>query len=96
MIANGKLNPQRSACPRTILLLLICSCAAYGGATITINDVDGPGEGFNDPTAATPVGGNSGTTIGQQRLIPSKKPRKSGGKPSKARWKSWWKRNSRH
>ncbi len=24
--------------------------------------------GFNDPTPATPVGGNDGTTIGQQRL----------------------------
>ena len=25
--------------------------------------------GFNDPTPATPVGGNTGTTVGQQRLI---------------------------
>ncbi len=25
--------------------------------------------GFNDPTPATPVGGNNGTTVGQQRLI---------------------------
>lgn len=37
-------------------------------ATITINVVDGAGEGFNDTTAASPVGGNPGTTIGQQRL----------------------------
>ena len=35
---------------------------------ITVN-LDGPGEGFNDPTMAAPVGGNTGTTIGQQRLI---------------------------
>ena len=28
-----------------------------------------PGEGFNDPTPAAPVGGNTGTTLGQQRLI---------------------------
>jgi hypothetical protein len=27
------------------------------------------GQGFNDPTPAAPVGGNPGTTIGQQRLI---------------------------
>src|SRR6185312_7928930 len=27
------------------------------------------GVGFNDTTPATPVGGNSGTTLGQQRLI---------------------------
>jgi hypothetical protein len=38
------------------------------GATITIVNLDGPGEGFNDPTPASPVGGNPGTTIGAQRL----------------------------
>jgi murein DD-endopeptidase MepM/ murein hydrolase activator NlpD len=38
-------------------------------ATFTIINNDGPGEGFNDSTPATSVGGNSGTTIGQQRLI---------------------------
>src|SRR2546421_7270634 len=37
-------------------------------ATITIVNLDGPGEGFNDPTPAAPVGGNPGTTIGAQRL----------------------------
>lgn len=39
------------------------------GANITIINGDGPTEGFNDPTPAAPVGGNPGTTIGQQRLI---------------------------
>ncbi|MFQ3242977.1 MAG: hypothetical protein ACI9JZ_002683, partial [Lentimonas sp.] len=34
---------------------------------IFINN-DGPGEGLNDTTAATPVGGNPGTTLGAQRL----------------------------
>lgn len=38
------------------------------GSTFTIINLDGASEGFNDPTAATPVGGNSGTTLGQQRL----------------------------
>jgi hypothetical protein len=33
-----------------------------------INNVDGPNEGFNDPTPVAPVGGNTGTTLGQQRL----------------------------
>lgn len=42
--------------------------AAPEAATITIINNDGPGEGFNDPTPATPVSGNNGTTIGQQRL----------------------------
>jgi hypothetical protein len=32
-------------------------------------NVDGPGEGFNDPTPVAPVGGNTGTTLGEQRLI---------------------------
>jgi hypothetical protein len=38
-------------------------------ANIVINNLDPPGEGFNDPTPATPVGGNPGTTLGEQRLI---------------------------
>ena len=39
-----------------------------GTATITIVNADGPGEGFNDTSPRTPVGGNNGTTLGQQRL----------------------------
>src|SRR5215472_8800812 len=38
-------------------------------ATITVINKNNPGVGFNDPTPATPVGGNTGTTLGQQRLI---------------------------
>lgn len=38
-------------------------------ATIVIVNADGAGEGFNDPTVVAPVGGNSGTTLGAQRLI---------------------------
>jgi hypothetical protein len=37
-------------------------------ATIVIVNNDGPGEGFNDPTAVAPVGGNPGVTLGAQRL----------------------------
>jgi hypothetical protein len=36
--------------------------------TVTIVNGDGPGEGFNDTTPTAPVGGNTGVTIGQQRL----------------------------
>jgi hypothetical protein len=43
--------------------------AAVHAATIAIVNNDGPNEGFNDPTAAAPVGGNPGTTIGAQRLF---------------------------
>src|SRR5215813_9388612 len=44
------------------------SPAAHAATFIIVNN-DGPGEGFNDPTPATPVGGNTGATIGAQRLI---------------------------
>ncbi|HSN91273.1 MAG TPA: PA domain-containing protein [Anaeromyxobacteraceae bacterium] len=43
--------------------------AAGLAANVVIVNGDGPGEGFNDPTFAAPVGGNAGTTVGQQRLI---------------------------
>jgi len=49
-------------------LALVCTATMARAATITIVNLDGSGEGFNDATAATPVGGNSGTTVGQQRL----------------------------
>ena len=38
-------------------------------ATIRLINGDGPGEGLNDTTPVTPVGGNTGTTLGEQRLI---------------------------
>jgi PA domain-containing protein/flagellar hook capping protein FlgD len=41
---------------------------AAGGTTITIVNLDGAGEGLNDPTPVAPVGGNPGTTVGAQRL----------------------------
>jgi hypothetical protein len=47
---------------------LCSSIAAQAAATITIVNGDPAGVGFNDPTPAAPVGGNAGTTIGQQRL----------------------------
>lgn len=44
------------------------SSVASANAQIVIVNLDGPNEGFNDPTPATPVGGNNGTTVGAQRL----------------------------
>lgn len=44
------------------------SAAALAAATITIVNANVAGVGFNDPTPAIPVGGNPGTTLGQQRL----------------------------
>lgn len=50
-------------------LLILVGAVASSAATIVIVNLDGPSEGFNDPTPASPVGGNTGTTIGEQRLI---------------------------
>jgi hypothetical protein len=38
-------------------------------ATLVIINNNAPGEGLNDPTPAASVGGNTGTTLGAQRLI---------------------------
>lgn len=50
-------------------LLLALASHAFASAKITIVNNNQPGVGFNDPTPAAPVGGNNGTTIGEQRLI---------------------------
>jgi hypothetical protein len=42
---------------------------AQAAATIVINNINAAGVGFNDTTVAVPVGGNTGTTLGAQRLI---------------------------
>jgi len=64
--------------PRILLVALALASGAMpvaapapawaDAATFTIVNMDGAGEGFNDATPALPVGGNPGTTIGQQRL----------------------------
>jgi hypothetical protein len=41
---------------------------AQAAATIIVNNLDGAGEGFNEPTFVPPVGGNPATTLGEQRL----------------------------
>lgn len=50
------------------VLILSLSLSAFAGSKITIVNGNAAGVGFNDPTPATPVGGNAGTTLGQQRL----------------------------
>ena len=50
-----------------LVLIAMWSGPALAAHFILIN-LDGPGEGFNDPTPVAPVGGNDGTTLGQQRL----------------------------
>lgn len=51
-----------------LLLIAIAPISAFANANFVIVNNDPPGVGFNDPTPATPIGGNPGTTLGQQRL----------------------------
>lgn len=49
-------------------MLCALSTPAQAAATITIVNGNAAGVGFNDPTPTSPVGGNPGTTLGDQRL----------------------------
>ena len=51
-----------------VLAALLAPVSAFANANIIIVNNDPPGIGFNDPTPAAPIGGNPGTTLGQQRL----------------------------
>jgi len=51
------------------IALLTAATPALAASTVTIIPTDPAGVGFNDPTPAAPVGGNTGTTVGQQRLL---------------------------
>jgi hypothetical protein len=50
-------------------LFVPAAAAVAGPAQFVIVNINAPGVGFNDPTPAAPVGGNTGTTLGEQRLI---------------------------
>lgn len=55
---------------RTIFLLACALAAANafaGTGRFTVVNADLPGIGFNDSTPATPIGGNPGVTLGEQR-----------------------------
>jgi hypothetical protein len=51
-----------------LALLILPATPAFANATMVIVNDNAPGVGFNDPTPVAPVGGNPGTTLGQQRL----------------------------
>jgi hypothetical protein len=50
------------------LALLLLAGPALGQATFTIVNGDAAGTGLNDTTPVTPVGGNTATTLGAQRM----------------------------
>ncbi len=62
----------RNAMRHGLLLLAVIGGAmlpAAQAATIIVVNNDGAGEGFNDPAPVAPVGGNTATTLGAQRLV---------------------------
>jgi hypothetical protein len=50
------------------LAALLAASPSLQAATFTLINNDGPGEGFNDATPVAAIGGNPGTTLGEQRL----------------------------
>lgn len=72
MLAKHPLTFSSSArafvrtCALTLALTAL-SQAAFAEAKIAFTFVNNPGEGFFDTTPATPVGGNAGATVGEQR-----------------------------
>ncbi|MDH5181725.1 MAG: DUF11 domain-containing protein [Gammaproteobacteria bacterium] len=55
-------------CQTGLSLLLLLASQLVSAAGIIIQNSDGSGEGFNDQTPFTPVGGNHAVTLGQARL----------------------------
>jgi hypothetical protein len=61
--------PRRSLLPLLLFLFVTLAARPLSAANIVIVTTDPAGTGLNDPTPVAPVGGNAGTTLGQQRLI---------------------------
>lgn len=53
----------------TAALTFALSASQAMAADVVPVILDDPGEGYYDPTPAAPVGGNPGTSIGEQRRI---------------------------
>ncbi|MEM9079232.1 MAG: PA domain-containing protein [Verrucomicrobiota bacterium] len=52
-----------------VCLLFLLLWAGHGFGQFSVQYTDGAGEGFNATDARAPVGGNAGTTLGEQRRI---------------------------
>jgi hypothetical protein len=53
---------------RRLFFILLLAAVPASAANLVVVVTDAAGQGFNDPAPATPVGGNMGTTVGDQRL----------------------------
>lgn len=63
-------NPTRPALKLGLALMLGLGVSAPSHAVnMLLNNVDAANSGFNDTTPAQPVGGNNGTTVGEQRRV---------------------------
>lgn len=66
---NKQTITKAMLCAFALVLVLFTGGRAMADVPFFIFNQDGVNEGFNDPTPALPVGGNTGTTRGEQRLI---------------------------
>jgi hypothetical protein len=70
MIDKASSGLRALTCASALALASLALPASMeASATIIIQNGNAAGVGFNDPTPMAPVGGNPGTTLGQQRLI---------------------------
>ncbi len=68
MSTNDSSRARRPLLPALAITLAMAFAAAPAHAvSITIANTDGPGEGLNDPSPRSPIDGNPGTTLGEQR-----------------------------
>lgn len=65
---NNKMKLRLAALAAVSLGAFAAAPAAQAAATLIIVNGNAAGVGFNDPTPVAAVGGNPGTTLGQQRL----------------------------
>ncbi|HMI37075.1 MAG TPA: hypothetical protein VK505_05570, partial [Steroidobacteraceae bacterium] len=66
--SDGGAAVNRAPALSLFAVLGLLAGSAAPAATLTIRVMDAAGEGFNDPTPFTPIGGNNATTLGQARL----------------------------
>ncbi len=63
-----QMKPTSRTVARSLIAAAVAlTCLSAQAAKITITSRDAPGYGFNDKTPVKPVGGNMGTTLGEQR-----------------------------